>query len=108
MQEAQASSPDLWSPYLQLHAISILRWTYPDLSALLQGKKQFQDVDIKPVDMNITKVYRYERQIGEGRYSSVWIVQNKEDNNFYAMKKIDIWTLDPYERQAISVRLYII
>lgn len=105
LQESQASSPSLWTEYLKFHAISILRWRYPDLAQLLQGKQEFQDVDIQPLALNINKLYRYERQIGEGHYSSVWVVENKHDHVFYAIKKVGLWSLDAYENKALSVRI---
>lgn len=103
IQESQASSPALWSPYLKLHAISILRWKYPDLAAILQGKQNFTDTDIEPIEVNINKLYRYERQIGEGNYSSVWVVEDKHNHTFYALKKVALWSLDAYENRALSV-----
>ena len=103
LQESQASSPSLWTEYLKLHAISLFRWRYPDLAQLLQGKQEFKDTDIQPLELNINKLYRYERQIGEGHYSSVWIVEDKHDRSFYALKKVGLWSLDPYENKTLSV-----
>ena len=103
IQESQASSPSLWTPYLKLYAISLLQWCYPDLARLLQGKQVFQETDLHPLEVNINKLYRYERQLGEGRYSSVWVVFKKTTNQVFAMKKVAMWTLSAYEKQALIV-----
>ena len=84
-------------------AVGILKGAYPDLAAILRGKAEYRDEDIQPTKVNITKLFRYERQIGEGRYSSVWVVENRKDHVFYAMKKVDIWDLSKYERLDLSV-----
>ena len=80
-----------------------MQWCYPDLARLLQGKQVFQELDIHPLGVNINKIYRYERQIGEGRYSSVWVVFKKSTNRVFAMKKVALWTLSEYEKQALIV-----
>ena len=66
IQECQASTSDLWNDMLMMYAVSILRWDYPDLSELLQGKKVFDEKKIQPIVVRIHKLFRYERQIGEG------------------------------------------
>ena len=103
IQQSQASSPELWSDYLKFHAVSILSWSCRDLALLLQGKQVFTEKSIKAIELNINKLYRYERQIGEGRYSSVWIVEDKHDHKFYALKKVALWSLEPYEKEALAV-----
>lgn len=103
IQECQAENAKLWEPWLCLLAISILRWSFPEIASMLQGKKEYKEEDIQPSKLNINKLFRYERQIGEGHYSSVWIVENKKDHMFYALKKVDIWNLSKYERIALSV-----
>ena len=103
IQESQAENAKLWEPWLSMLAVGILKGAYPDLAAILRGKAEYRDEDIQPTKVNITKLVRYERQIGEGRYSSVWVVENRKDHVFYAMKKVDIWDLSKYERLALSV-----
>ena len=66
IQECQASTSDLWNDMLMMYAVSILRWDYSDLSELLQGKKVFDEKKIQPIVVRIHKLFRYERQIGEG------------------------------------------
>lgn len=33
----------------------------------------------------------------------MWIVENRSDHQFYALKKIDLYQLDSYERLMLSV-----
>ena len=99
----QAENAKIWQPWLCFLAISILKWSFPEIASLLQGKKEFSEEDIQPSELNINKLFRYERQIGEGHYSSVWIVENKKDHIFYALKKVDVWNLSKYEKLALSV-----
>ena len=103
IQECQAENAKIWQPWLCFLAISILKWSFPEIASLLQGKKEFSEEDIQPSELNINKLFRYERQIGEGHYSSVWIVENKKDHIFYALKKVDVWNLSKYEMLALSV-----
>lgn len=66
IQESQASTADLWSDALMLLAVSVLRWDLPELAELLQGKKVFDEKKILPTTLSIHKLFRFERQVGEG------------------------------------------
>ena len=61
----------MWSDVLTLLAVSVLRWDLPELAELLQGKKVFDEKKILPTDVNIHKLFRFERQVGEGGFSGV-------------------------------------
>ena len=103
IQESQAGNAVLWTPLLTFYAVSIFKWKYPALATILQGKREFQPKELTPTNATITKLYRYERQIGDGRYSSVWIVESRQNHRFYALKKIPQYSLDKYERSALQV-----
>lgn len=103
IQESQASNAVLWTPLLTFYAVSIFKWKYPALATILQGKREFQPKELTPTNATVTKLYRYERQIGDGRYSSVWIVESRQNHRFYALKKIPQYSLDKYERSTLQV-----
>lgn len=103
LQESQAVNAQLWTPVLCLFAISIFQTKFESLAIALKGKREFRPEDLVATECNISKLYRFERQIGEGRYSSVHIVESKQDHKFYAMKKIALYALTPYELTALKV-----
>lgn len=49
-----------------LLAVSVLRWDLPELAELLQGKKVFDEKKILPTTLSVHKLFRFERQVGEG------------------------------------------
>ncbi len=103
IQESQATNAVLWTPLVTFYTITIFKWKYPSLATILQGKREFQPTELTPTHATITKLYRYERQIGDGQYSSVWIVESRQDHHFYALKKIPHYSLNAYERSALQV-----
>ena len=80
IQESQATNAVLWTPLVTFYTITIFKWKYPSLATILQGKREFQPTELTPTHATITKLYRYERQIGDGQYSSVWIVECSEED----------------------------
>lgn len=105
LQESQATNAKLWTPLLIMFAISVFQWKYESLATALKGKHEFRPEDLKATECTITKLYRYERKIGEGRYSSVHIVESKQNHKFYALKKIALYSLSNYEMTTLKVSL---
>lgn len=103
IQESLACNAVFWTPIVRFYSVGIFRWKYPELAAILRGKQEFHAKDLQPTTVSINKLYRYERQIGDGRYSSVWIVESRLNHKFYALKKIPSYSLDPYEKEALQV-----
>ena len=108
IQESQATNAVFWTPLVTFFTITLFKWKYPSLATILQGKREFQPIDIAPTHVTITKLYRYERQIGDGHYSSVWIVESRQNHQFYALKKIPQYSLNKYERSALQVSLLLL
>ena len=102
IQESLACNAVFWTPIVRFYSVGIFRWKYPELAAILHGKQEFHAKDLEPTTVSINKLYRYERQIGDGRYSSVWIVESRLNHKFYALKKIPAYSLDPYEKEALQ------
>lgn len=66
LQESQAAAAALWTPVVLCFALAILRWRYAALAAALQGKRVLEAKAVQPTVFAPAKLYRYERQIGEG------------------------------------------
>ena len=51
---------------MMLLAGSVLRLDLLELAELLQGKNVFDEQNIPPTTLSVHKLFRFERQVGEG------------------------------------------
>ncbi|KAK8809517.1 hypothetical protein WA158_000460 [Blastocystis sp. Blastoise] len=112
IQELFATRPDVWNNTLTFMVITIITNYNNDLGVKLQGKIEIKDEELVPTNVNINNIYKFERQIGSGHFSTVQLAVSKirdtsidnddEGVHHVAVKCINAYQLDEYDKVALK------